>query len=416
MVRFPFRRTAPLVVSPAIYAGRPLGRGQYLLILSALALGSFAIGTSEFGSMALLTHIAADLHVDVPRAGHLVSAYALGVVVGAPALAILGARLRRRPLLLALMVFYALGNLASAVVPGYWGMMLARFVAGLPHGAYFGVAALVAAAVSRPDQRGSAVGRVMMGLSAAVLVGNPLASWLGEVAGWRWTYALVSAIALLTVAAVAWLLPDDPGQPADDPRAEMRAFNRPQVWLALGIGAVGFAGMFCVFAYLVPTLAEVTRLGPHWVPLALACFGLGSIVATPLGGWLYDRLGFAAVGGILLWVTAVLAFWPFATGSAWTLLPAVALVGSIGALGPALQMRLMDVGTGAQTLTAASHHAAFNVANALGPWLGGLAIGAGYGWSVTGYVGAATTVAGLLVYVLARRYDRQAAGRHAPAA
>lgn len=395
------------MASSVVYAGRVLARGQYRLVLAALALGSFAIGTSEFGSMALLVDIATDLHMDTPRAAHLVSAYALGVVIGAPVLAIAGARWRRKPLLLALMGFYAAGNLASALMPGYAGMLLARFVAGLPHGAYFGVAALVAASISRPDQRGTAVGRVMMGLSLAVLVGNPLASWLGSSVGWRWAYGLVAVIAVLTVLALAWLLPDDRGQPADSPLSELRAFNRPQVWLALGIGAIGFAGMFCVFAYLVPTLAEVTGAGPRWVQLALACFGLGSIIGTPLGGWLYDRLGFAAIGWLLLWVTAVLLCWSLAAGTLASALPAVALVGSIGALGPALQMRLMDVGTGARTLTAASHHAAFNVANALGPWLGGLAIGAGWGWTSTGYVGAATAVGGLLVYAWARHCERR---------
>ncbi|MCD7097373.1 MFS transporter [Stenotrophomonas sp. MMGLT7] len=380
-----------------------VGRREYVLILFALAMGGFAIGTSEFATMGLMPNIARGLSISEPQVGHLISAYALGVVIGAPVLAILGARLRRKPMAVSLMAFYALGNLASALAPNYAVALVCRFVAGLPHGAYFGVAALVAASVSRPDQRGAAVSRVMMGLALAVLLGNPLASWLGEVWGWRSVYLLVTLVAAATVVLVALLLPGDRCEPPHEPLREIRAFNRSQVWLALGIGSVGFAGMFCVFSYLVPTLTEVTGAGVGWVPVALGAFGVGSILGTLFGGWLYDRIGFRSVFWVLLWSTMVLLLFPLSAGSLWSLLPAVVALGTMGALGPALQMRLMDVSSDAQTLAAASHHAAFNVANALGPWLGGLAITAGMGWTSTGYVGAATAVAGLLVYAWARQ-------------
>ncbi|MBO7942706.1 MFS transporter, partial [Streptomyces sp. S9] len=172
-----------------------------------------------------------------PQVGHVISAYALGVVVGAPALAILGAKLSRRSLLLALMGFYAFGNLASALAPGYYTLAFGRFVAGLPHGAYFGIAALVAVRISPPEQRGTAVGRVMLGLSIALLVGNPLATWLGQTFGWRWAFALVSLIALATVAMTARVLPPGMHAPRPDVLGELRDFNRKPVWLALGIGA-----------------------------------------------------------------------------------------------------------------------------------------------------------------------------------
>ena len=377
------------------------------LILFALAMGGFAIGTSEFAMMGLMPNLTRGFGVDEPAVGHLISSYAIGVVVGAPLLAILGARLPRRRLLLALMGFYALGNLATALAPNYATMLVARFVAGLPHGAYFGVAMLVAASISPPAQRGAAVSRVLLGLSIAILVGNPMATWLGQQLSWRWTFALVSVLSILTVVLVARFLAPDPAEPAQTPMRELRAFNTSQVWYALLIGAVGFAGMFCVFSYLAPTLINVTRVAESWIPVALAAFGVGAILGNIAGGWLVDRLQFRAVPVILGWSLLVLLLFPLATAAPWSILPAIVAVGTMGALAPVLQTRLMDVAGEAQTLAAASNHAAFNTANALGPWLGGIAISAGLGWISTGYVGAATAAAGLLIYAWARRAERR---------
>lgn len=377
------------------------------LILFALAMGGFAIGTSEFAMMGLMPNLTRGFGVDEPAVGHLISSYAIGVVVGAPLLAILGARLPRRRLLLALMGFYALGNLATALAPNYATMLVARFVAGLPHGAYFGVAMLVAASISPPAQRGAAVSRVLLGLSIAILVGNPMATWLGQQLSWRWTFALVSVLSILTVVLVARFLAPDPAEPAQTPMRELRAFNTSQVWYALLIGAVGFAGMFCVFSYLAPTLINVTRVAESWIPVALAAFGVGAILGNIAGGWLVDRLQFRAVPVILGWSLLVLLLFPLATAAPWSILPAIVAVGTMGALAPVLQTRLMDVAGEAQTLAAASNHAAFNTANALGPWLGGIAISAGLGWTSTGYVGAATAAAGLLIYAWARRAERR---------
>ena len=389
-------------------AARQLSQRAINLILFALAMGGFAIGTSEFAVMGLMPEIARSLAVNEPQVGHVISAYALGVVVGAPLLAILGARLPRRTLLLALMAFYAVGNIASALSPDYHAMLLFRFIAGLPHGAYFGVASLVAASISRPDQRGTAVSRVLLGLAVALLVGNPLATWLGQVLEWRYAFALVALIALVTVVLVAKLLPPDPDEPRQDPVRELRDFNRKPVWLALGIGAIGFAGMFCVFSYLAPTLVQVTGVPESWIPLGLVAFGVGGILGTLGGGWLYDRLQFRAAAVLLVWSAVVLLLFPLATHSIWTMLPAIVAVGTMGALAPVLQAHLMEVAADAQTLAAASNHSAFNAANALGPWLGGMAITAGFGWTSTGYVGAATAIGGLLMYAWARHDARRA--------
>ncbi|MBO9737568.1 MFS transporter [Xanthomonas axonopodis pv. begoniae] len=388
------------------FSSSRVSRRDYVLILLALAMGGFAIGISEFSTMGLMTQIAQGLQITEPQVGHVISAYALGVVVGAPLLAILGARWPRRTLLLLLMVFYALGNVASALAPSYHAMLLCRFIAGLPHGAYFGVASLVAASISPPNQRATAVGRVLLGLSVALLVGNPLATWLGQIVSWRWAYASVSVIALGTVAAVAILLPPQPEEPRQQPLRELRAFNQPQVWLALAIGAVGFSGMFCVFSYLAPTLTAVTGVTAARIPLAMVAFGVGGVLGSILGGWLFDRMQFRAVPVLLLWSMVVMLTFPLAALSDVWVFVSIVAVGTMGALAPALQTRLMDVAAEAQTLAAASNHAAFNTANALGPWLGGMAITAGWGWTSTGYVGAATALGGLLVCAAAVWQER----------
>ncbi|MFP3978492.1 MFS transporter [Marinobacter sp. KMM 10035] len=378
-------------------------RQKVILIIFSLAMGGFGIGTGEFAIMGLMPNVAQDFGVTEPQVGHLISAYALGVVVGAPVLAIFGAQFFRKHLLIGLMAFYALGNLASAMAGSYEVLMVSRFIAGLPHGAYFGVAALVAASLVPLNQRAKAVSFIMMGLALALLFGNPLATLLGQHLEWRYAFGFVAAVATLTTLLVSAILPLNRDEIRHSSLSEVRSFNRPQIWYPLAIGSIGFAGMFCVFSYLAPTLLNVTQVEPIWIPVALFVFGLGGFVGNILGGWLFDRFQFKSVGLILLWAAVVLALFPLATGSLWSILIACFLVALMVAMGPALQTHLMDVAHGAQTLAAASHHAAFNLANALGPWLGGMAISAGMGWQVTGYVGSATAVAGLIIFFVAHK-------------
>ncbi|WP_459743086.1 MFS transporter [Pseudomonas sp. 3A(2025)] len=366
-------------------------------------MGSFAIGTSEFVIMGLLPEIARGLEINEQQVGHLISAYALGVVIGAPVLAMLGSKWRRKTLLVALMLFYAVANLASALVTDYHGAMLARFVSGLPHGAYFGVAALAAASISPLHKRGAAVSSVLMGLTVAMLIGNPLATWLGQLLDWRYAFVVVAVLAGLTCILVQCLLPAGDKPQASSVKHELKAFCQAQIGLLLLIASTGFAGMFCVFSYLAPTLLQVTGAAQSWIPVALACFGGGAVIGNIIGGRLFDRFGAQAIGIVLVWSIVVLLAFPFAAHSIWTLLPAIACVGTMIALGPVLQTRLMDIAKGAQTLAAASNHAAFNLANAIGPLLGGMAIAAGWGWTSTGYVGAAMAVLGLLVYIVGVR-------------
>ncbi|KQP38009.1 MFS transporter [Pseudorhodoferax sp. Leaf274] len=382
----------------------------------SLGVGGFAIGTGEFVIMGLLPEVAADIGTSIPQAGHVISAYALGVVIGAPVLAVLAAGMGRRALLVALMAVFALGNFASAAAPGYWSLNLLRFAAGLPHGTYFGVAALVAATLAPPGRRAHAVGLVMLGLTSATLVGVPIAAALGQWLGWRAAFVLVGLIALVAAWLVHRNVPALQPDAGASPLRELGALARPQVWLTLGIGAIGFGGMFAVFSYIKPTLLEVAGMPLSWVPVVLALFGLGMVAGNLVGSRLADRALMRAIGTMLVWAGLVLALFTVMAHHPVTAALSLFMVGTIVAIGPALQVRLMDVAGDAQTLAAALNHSAFNVANAVGAWLGGVAISAGFGWTSTGWVGVALALAGLAVYFWALSNARAQARRTAVAA
>ena len=367
----------------------------------ALAVGGFAIGTGEFVIMGLLPEVAADIGVSIPQAGHVISAYALGVVIGAPVLAVLAAGWRRRALLIALMAVFAAGNFDSALAPGYLSLNALRFAAGLPHGTYFGVAALVAASLAPPGRRARAVGLVMLGLTGATLVGVPIAAWLGQVFGWRAAFVFVGAIALLAIVMLRRDVPDLAPIAGASPWRELDALKRKQVWLTLGIAAIGFGGMFSVFSYVKPTLTQVAGMPLAGVPVVLALFGLGMVAGNLVGSRLADKSVMRTIGGLLAYAALVLLAFTFTAHHVVLASINIFLIGTTVAIGPALQIRLMDVAGDAQTLAAALNHSAFNMANALGAWLGGVAISAGLGWTSTGWVGALLALAGLGVFAWA---------------
>lgn len=375
--------------------------------LLALGVGGFAIGTGEFVIMGLLPDAARDLGISIPEAGHLISAYALGVVIGAPLLAVLGARWPRRNLLLALMTVFAIGNFASAVVPDYGSMLIARLLTGFPHGTFFGVAALVAANLVPRHARAQAVGLVMLGLTTATLIGVPIAAAIGQWLGWRSAFALVGAIGVLTVVLVWRWVPFVAGDRLASPLRELSALARKQVWLTLGIGAIGFGGMFAVFSYIKPTMLEVAHVSVDSIPFVLALFGVGMVGGNLIGSRLADKALMPTIGGLLAWSALVLGLFVYTAPHAWLASANVLLIGTIVAIGPALQIRLMDVAGEAQTLAAALNHSAFNMANALGAWLGGVTISAGYGWTSTGWVGLVLAIGGLLVYAVSLSSSRR---------
>jgi DHA1 family inner membrane transport protein len=383
---------APVADAPARQAS------HFRLAVLALALGGFAIGTTEFVTMGLLPQIADGVGVSIPSAGHVISAYALGVVVGAPVIAIFGAKLPRRALLIGLMAAYAGFNVVSAMASSYGVLFVARFLDGLPHGAYFGVASLVAADLAMPGRRGRAVASVMLGLSVANVVGVPAATWLGQQAGWRSAYVATAAIAALTIALILVFVPSCPGNPAATGRREMLFFRNGQAMLTLLAGAVGFGGLFAVYSYIAPIVTDVAGLSESAVPVFTAAFGVGMVAGT----WLAGPLAEWSVFKSLIWSgiasgLVMLIVWT-AAPHGWWLLPAIFLVTAIGSvLVVNLQLRLMGVSGEAQTLGAAMNHASLNIANALGAWLGGLVIAAGYGYRSPALVGAALSVAGVAV-------------------
>jgi len=373
------------------------------LVHFALAVGGFAIGTTEFATMSLLPYFAHDLGISAPTAGHAISAYALGVVLGAPLIAVLAAKLARRTLLIGLMLVFALANGLTGLAPSYHAMLLLRFLSGLPHGAYFGVAMLVAASLVPEERRAHATARVLMGLTVATIIGVPSANWLGQAIGWRWCFGIVAVLSLLTATLVALFAPHQPPEEGASPLTELAALENRDVLLTLAIGAIGFGGLFSVYTYLADTLLTVTHVKESVTPLIFAVFGAGmmsGLVIVPR--FSHGRL-MTTAGWLLLWFAVTLAIYPLATGNLWTIMASVFAIGLGGALGPILQTRLMDVAGKAQTLAAALNHSAFNAANALGPFLGGIAIAHGYGMPSTGLVGSGLALGGLAIWAVATK-------------
>ncbi len=394
-----------------------LSHSRPVLAIFALAVGGFTIGTTEFMTMGVLPEVAEGVDVSVPTAGHIISAYALGVVVGVPILAFFGAALPRRGMLVGLMGVYAAFNILSAAAPSYEVLTAARFLDGLPHGAYFGVASLVAASLVAPERRGRAVASVMLGLSVANVVGVPLATFLGQQVGWRSTYLLGGLLALATVAMVLAVVPSVPGDPEASGRKEAREFfGSLQVWLTMAVGAVGFGGMFAVYSYIAKTVTEVGGLERGTVPFFVLALGLGMVVGTWLAGELaawsvFRSLILSGATGIVLMLVYFAA-----APHGWLLLPVAFLVTATGSvLVVNLQLRLMDVAGGAVTLGAAMNHAALNIANALGAWLGGLVIAAGHGYRAPALVGAGLAAVGVAILLVSAVTHRRTVAAPAPA-
>ncbi|WP_159605473.1 MFS transporter [Agromyces humi] len=384
--------------------------------LLALALGGFGIGCTEFVAMGLLPDIAEDLlpglYAQSPeaanaQAGCIISAYALGVVVGAPTIAAAAARWPRKRLLLALVTAFTLGTIGSAVLPTFELVLVARFIAAVPHGAYFGIASLVAASLMGPGKRARGVALVLSGLTIANVIGVPAITWLGQAAGWRLAYLAVAGIFALTFLAVLLAVPWQPGDPAATMQRELRAFGRAQVWFALGIGAIGFGGLFAVYTYVAPLATDVTGLAPAMVPVVLIMFGVGMTAGNLAGGRLADwsvRRSMYLFFGIL---AAALVLLGFTAANPVGLFTGVFLVGaSSAALSPTIQARLMDVARDSQSIAAALNHSALNIGNSLGALLGGLAIAAGLGYVAPIWIGLLLTIAGVALALASFSLDR----------
>lgn len=370
--------------------------------LLALAVGGFGIGLTEFVIAGLLPEVATDFAVDEATAGWLISGYALAVALGAIPLTAGVTRLPRKQVLLGLMGLFVVGNALSALAPTYEAMLLGRVVAALCHGAFFGIGSVVAADMVAPDKKAGAIALMFGGLTLANVLGVPAGTLVGQQWGWRAAFWAITVIGVLALVAIAVLVPAQRGDTGADLRREVRAFAEPQVWVSLLLTVLGYGGMFGAFTYIAFTLTGVTGFAPSAVPGLLVLFGVGLVAGNVLGGRAANR----SVRGTLLvalsaLVVVMVVFALTATSKPMTVL-ALVLMGGFGfATVPALQMRVMTHAGGAPTLASGANIAAFNVGNALGAWLGGIAIAAGLGYVSPIWAGAGLTALALVLLVTA---------------
>ncbi|MGW4434770.1 MFS transporter [Streptomyces sp. NPDC004596] len=379
------------------------------LALLALAVGAFGIGTTEFVMMGLLPDVADDLHISIPAAGHLVSAYALGVVVGAPLLAAVTARMSRRTVLIGLMALFVAGNALSAFAPGDGALLAARFLSGLPHGAFFGVGAVVATGMVAPERKARSVSLMFLGLTVANIAGVPAATLMGQHLGWRATFLGVSAIGLAAIASLALLIPHDRAAASTTGlRGELAALRSVPVWLALGTTVAGFGALFAAYSYITPMLTDAAGFAETNVTLLLALFGVGATAGNLLGGRLADHSLRGTLFGGLTALAAVLLAFPVLMRAEWSAALSVALLGMAAFVtGSPLQLMVMEKAASAPSLASSANQAAFNLANAGGAWIGGLALAAGFGPTSPALAGAVLAVLGLGVAGVAHAVDRR---------
>lgn len=371
------------------------------LTLLALALGSFSIGTSEFASMGIIQLFSNSLGVSIPDATSAIAAYAFGVVIGAPLVTLAGARLNRRALLLALMGLFIAGNGLSAIATNLGFSMVARFISGMPQGAYFGAGAVVASYIVGPGQAGKAFAIVMTGLTVATIFGSPLATFLGQTIGWRETYLAVAAFSLLAFGAIFQWVPRTEALDGVPVIQEVSSLRKPQVWGVMIVAALGISSIFAVYTFIAPLVTDVVKLSPEMIPVALALFGIGMTTGNIYGGKLADR--YPARGIVLGFGSTLLILAALAIGGAHSAVffPAMFGVGAaMMAAIPTIQVRLTNFAPEAPSLMGAMNLASLNVANAIGAWAGSVAVGAGYGLLSAAWAGFVVTLLGLVVFGL----------------
>ncbi|MGY1623159.1 MFS transporter [Geodermatophilus sp. SYSU D00965] len=375
--------------------------------LLALAIGAFGIGTTEFVVMGMLPEIAGGLGVSVSAVGMLISAYAIGVVVGAPTLTALGVRFSPRQTLVGLMVVFVVGNALSALAPTYETLAAARVLAALAHGSFFGVGAVAARRLVAPDRAAQAISLMMVGLTLANVIGVPVGTFVAQQTSWRVVLGAVAVIGLVTIAGLLAWLPRDLGEPGDL-RSELAAFRRGQVWLVLGLTMVGFAALFAVYSYVSPILTELGGIPVEWVTPVLALFGIGTTVGTLVGGRFGDRFGFSFVAVGLVGTAVVLVAFAFLARTPVAAVALLVLFGAIAfSLGPVVQNGVIEAAqVRGGSLVSAANQAAFNVANAVGAALGALVLSLGLGYTAPMWVGAVVAVVGAGIAVLARSVGR----------
>ncbi|MBP2403984.1 MFS transporter [Streptomyces syringium] len=382
------------------------------LALLALAIGAFGIGTTEFVITGLLPDIAADFGVSIPMAGYLTTGYALGVVVGAPLLAIVGRRVSRKRMLMVLMGLFIAGNLLSAVAPVFGLMLAGRIVASLAHGAFFGIGSIVAAGLVAPEKKAGAIAMMFTGLTAATVVGVPMSTLIGQHAGWRVTFFVIAGLGVLGLAGVAALVPQQPKPEAGRIGGELAAFRNPQVLLAMAMTVLGFGGVFTMSTYVTPMMTEVAGYAPGSVTWLLVLFGVGMLIGNLVGGRYADRALMPLLYVTLSALAIVLALLPLAAHNKIAAAVAIPLIGAFGfASVPPLQKRVLDHTADAPTLASAVNIGAFNLGNAIAAWLGGLVISAGFGYTAPNWVGALMAASALVLALMSASLERRTGAR-----
>ncbi len=384
-----------------VHSSDPVERGRCRLTLLSLALGSFCIGTSEFASMGILQLFSESLEISIPTATNAVTAYAFGVVIGAPLVTLAAARLNRRTLLLMLMAQFVLGNVLSGLAANLEMFALARFISGMPQGAYFGAGAVVATYVYGPGHTGKAFALVMMGLTVATIVGSPLATLLGQTVGWRNTYFTVSGLGVLSFLALMAFVPKTAALNGSSVIQELSALRKGTVWMTMFVAALGVASIFAIYTFVGPLITDVAMLEAGWIPIALAVFGIGMTAGNFLGGRLadtYPARGLLLGFGVAVVVLAALATFGFKLP---VLFAGFFLVGATMFTAiPTIQVRLTKFAPEAPTLVGAMNLAALNLSNAIGAWSGGLAIASGFGILSAAWAGFCLTLAGLVIFTM----------------
>ncbi|KJK55170.1 MFS transporter [Saccharothrix sp. ST-888] len=387
------------------------------LALLALAIGAFGIGTTEFVITGLLPLVADDYGVSIPTAGILVTGYALGVLVGAPLLTVLGTRIPRKRMLMMLMGLFIVGNALSAVAPTFGLMLVGRVVASLAHGAFFGIGSVIAAGLVAPNRKAAALAMMFTGLTVANVVGVPLGTLIGQHYGWRASFGVVAAIGVVAMAGIAALIPHQPRAGAATLlRRELAAFRNVQVVLAMAMTVLGFGGVFAAITYIAPMMTGSAGFADSSVTWLLVLFGAGMVVGNLLGGRYADRalmpLLYVSLGALSL----TLALFTVTAHNQVAAAITVVLLGAFGfATVPPLQKRVLDQTSDAPTLASAVNVGAFNLGNALAAWLGGLVISAGYGYTAPNLAGAAMTLAALVLAVLSASLERRTTRADLPA-
>ncbi|MFT9442623.1 MAG: MFS transporter [Acetobacter papayae] len=382
-----------------------MSRAEYSsgFALLSLACGAFAIGVTEFTPMGLLPVLADGVHVSVPKAGSLISAYAFGVMGGAPVITLFLARYPRKYALIGLMILYTIGNLTSAASSSYQQLLLARILTSLAHGAFFGLGAVEAASLVAANRRASAVASMFMGLTVANIFGVPAATWLGDTLGWRSAFACISLLGLVAVAALSFALPLAEAGPRPDAAAELKAILRPNALMALGVTVIGAGAMFELYTYIVPMLEHITKASPTLTTIALMLIGVGFSIGNAIGGRAADR---STAGTLLICfplLGLIMLLFPFAATTPAGALGGVLLWGIASfSIMPALQMRTMQAAHAAPGLASSVNIGAFNLGNALGAALGGAVLSLGFGYSMVSIAGLAISLLGVLLVLLSR--------------